>query len=1160
MKLYGKVWIVALAVTIAALAGYVNLTTPPTRVFAQAPKEKPVSDAYGNAVRDGERRFNYLREEQGGFTKVELDAQDQVTTRQSLSTSPFDTITIESTGSTGLLSSQAGSVPSLLQLEWKYGLYGSGIGLSRISVFDIDNDSTLEIIAGGSSGGGFGADDFWYVVKQTGPDTYDQIWLSDLYPASIRRIAVADVDANGIGEIYVGLANGEVYVYDGLTLAEIGSFTAAGTITALIVANADGDSSQEIIVSDGSQIYVYSVLTYALEWTSPTYGGGDLAVGNVDADPAPEIVTTTNAGHGYVIDGISHALEWDYISSFGRIVELGDIDSDGMAEIIGAASWYKITAFDADIKTPKWEIPTNLDIGALHVADTNGDNVPEILYGDGQWGSIHCYDAVTKTQNWFVSNPEHGVTDIALGDVNNDNTLEVLWGAGATSTGPDYLFVADTTTHMIEWQNVHLDDPLSAVDVGDVDDDGQDEIVMVSFESNNGYDDGIIHIFDATTHTLEWRSTDLPGINAWTGVKSVKIGDVDDDGQTEFVIATANLYDGLIQIYDGKTHTLERQSAGYYGASFTALAIGDVDNDNKTEIVVGQDREHTGATGVYLIVFDGATATEEWKSVGLDTYWGYVYDIELANVDDDSNIEIIASLAGERIYVYDGVTHQLDWLDAIPAYALEVFNVGADGDEDILIGKNNGFIDVYSASTFTLETSFNLGSGTILGLLVDDIDTDGSNEWVVSDSSKLSIFDETASILLWQNDNNMGSSIGLFNHLNSDNIDNDGNKELVLGTSFALYQFDVITTSPLALSTKTASVSTVIPGDPVTYTVTLTNGGAITLTNVEVTDTLTTSLTYINNSLNATSGSYTFNGGTISWNGDVNAGDSVTINFGATVSETVLPGLITNTAIISGGGEIITRTATVNVEPVSHQVYLPTIYAPCGNYFDDFSDPGSGWTQQDYAEVLFEYLNGEYRILSKQSSYIFFARAPTCERQNYIVEADARWVGTPGESYGLIFSIKDTPSVFFDQFYLYDMNTDFRQFRLLRYSSGGGYNTVVPITFSPAINSGTASNHLKITRNGSQITLEVNGVILGTWFDETITGVTDVGVVSNPYSYNPTSDARFDNFSITKLPDSSGISAPGLSNTAIGAGNLQNSGVGHVPIPANIPGWSSEGN
>jgi hypothetical protein len=756
-------------------------------VAAQSPQAKPILDVAGNTVQEGARRFNYLMGETGS-TRIELDAQGRGVVQQDHPGS--SSATAKMVAPAGAFRGPSvlgigGSNPSLLELEWKYGLYGSGIGESRIVVFDIDDDGTLEALMGGSSGGGFGSDDFWYVVKRTGPDTYIQVWFSDLYTASVNRIAVADVNEDDVGEIYVGLSDGRVSVYDGRSLAETGSFTAGGGVAALVVADADGDGEREVVTSDGSRIYVYSALPpFALEWASTAYGGGSLAVGNVDFDIAPEIVTA--GGHGYVLDGTSHALEWDYAAGFGSRVEVGELDSDGIAEIVGAASWYTITAFDAELRSPKWQISTSLDIAALRVTDIDANGVAEILYGDGQWGSIHCYDGTT--QRWAIGNPEHGVTDIALGDVNRDGTLEVLWGAGATSTGPDFLYVADTATRSIEWQSIHLDGPLSAVDAGDVDDDGRNEIVMVSYESNNGYNDGIIHIFDAVTHNLEWRSADLPGIIAWSGVNSLKIGDVDGDGRTEFVIATANTYDGLIQIYDGQTHTLERQSPTSGGASFTALAIGDVDNDGQTEIVVGQEREHTGATGVYLLVFDGATATEEWRSTGLDTSWGYVYDIDLEDCDNDGHPEMIASVAGEHIYVYDGVTHQLDWFSTLSAYALETLDSDADSEKEILVGTGAGTVEVYSGSTFVLEASFNLGSGAIKSLLIDDINQDWHPEWLIGESANLSIFSDTTKSLIWRNDN-MGDSPGQFNHIVSSDIDESGAKEIVIGSRFALYQF-----------------------------------------------------------------------------------------------------------------------------------------------------------------------------------------------------------------------------------------------------------------------------------------------------------------------------------------------------------------------------------
>jgi hypothetical protein len=276
----------------------------------------------------------------------------------------------------------------------------------------------------------------------------------------------------------------------------------------------------------------------------------------------------------------------------------------------------------------------------------------------------------------------------------------------------------------------------------------------------------------------------------WMGVRSVKIGDVDDDGETEFVVTTAYIYDGIIRIYNGRTHLLERESSGYNGNYFSALAIGDVDNDGRTEIVAGQGREHTGAEGVYLIVFDGATATEEWRSVDLGTYWGNVYDIELADVDNDSNPEIIASIEAGQVYVYDGVTHQLDWLYGLSAYSLEVFDADADGQNEILIGKSDGVVDVYDGATFALESSYALVGEAILSLLVDDIDQNGDYEWLVSTTTKFSVFDGDTKDMLWK-DSNLGDSIANFNHINSQDIDSDGKKEIVFGASYALYQFEV---------------------------------------------------------------------------------------------------------------------------------------------------------------------------------------------------------------------------------------------------------------------------------------------------------------------------------------------------------------------------------
>ncbi|MBI5650337.1 MAG: DUF11 domain-containing protein [Chloroflexi bacterium] len=131
---------------------------------------------------------------------------------------------------------------------------------------------------------------------------------------------------------------------------------------------------------------------------------------------------------------------------------------------------------------------------------------------------------------------------------------------------------------------------------------------------------------------------------------------------------------------------------------------------------------------------------------------------------------------------------------------------------------------------------------------------------------------------------------------------------------FGRCDIGAIETQPLTYSTKTVNLSTIAPGDPLTYTISLTNGGLSTITNVLVTDTLPTSATYIPNSPTAPNGSYGYSNGTITWSGDVNAGTSTNIIFGATVKQSVaVDSRIENSAIISGNGETFTRTTISNV-------------------------------------------------------------------------------------------------------------------------------------------------------------------------------------------------------------------------------------------------------
>lgn len=121
--------------------------------------------------------------------------------------------------------------------------------------------------------------------------------------------------------------------------------------------------------------------------------------------------------------------------------------------------------------------------------------------------------------------------------------------------------------------------------------------------------------------------------------------------------------------------------------------------------------------------------------------------------------------------------------------------------------------------------------------------------------------------------------------------------------------------------TKTASVSTVKPGDNFSYTISVANNTGVDLTHVVVRDVLPAGITYVDSTVPA---GVTFTGTTDApaWTIDsIKNGDTVTLTVNVTVAENAVPGEVTNTAkiahIVAGMneyGEDQLSSATADVE------------------------------------------------------------------------------------------------------------------------------------------------------------------------------------------------------------------------------------------------------
>jgi hypothetical protein len=663
-----------------------------------------------------------------------------------------------------------------ISLEWYRAVFGTGIGYAGLVVADLDDDGAAEITAGASPNG-FWGNRYWYVLEPEGGG-YRQRWTSLPYDAELDRLVVAQLDQDSAEEVLIAGA-GHLFVYDGQTFElEAEHPTASGPVWGLATADLDGDPALEAVVCDESDAWIYDLGTGVLQLPLPGYGCYDLAIGETDGTAGLEIVIAGGAS-GWVLDGASGAVEWNHPLGLGDRLALGDLDGDGRDEIAAGFSWSGIQVWHGDTHGFAWEVPV-FNLATLIAVDVEGDGDVELVYGDAQWGDVHVLNGANGSEQWSVPNPEHGVTRIAVGDVDQDGVREVFFGAGFSSTGPDYLFVVDGVTHAIEWQSTDVSGPFYGLAHGDVDADGAPELVYTSFESDSGYGDGLYFVHDARTKQLEYQSSESTG-NNWTGLWKVQLADVDLDPAAEIFLPTGYTYEGVLQCLDGVTHDLQWEATLVSGLTLQSLRLGDPDGDGETEVAAGVEVQHTGAPGVYVYLYDAATGSPEWQSPNLQSFFGFWAGLGLlriADVDDDGTGELVVAARGGGLMSLDPVAGSIDLaVPGIEVTALDTPDLDGDGIPEIVVGTLDGVIaqiDPLTGAPTVLAGPF---GAQIDGLARVDLTGDSTADWVFAAGDRVHLVDGATLLPEWVSED-LGTGVGRSDSLLVADLDADGTQEI----------------------------------------------------------------------------------------------------------------------------------------------------------------------------------------------------------------------------------------------------------------------------------------------------------------------------------------------------------------------------------------------
>ena len=103
--------------------------------------------------------------------------------------------------------------------------------------------------------------------------------------------------------------------------------------------------------------------------------------------------------------------------------------------------------------------------------------------------------------------------------------------------------------------------------------------------------------------------------------------------------------------------------------------------------------------------FDGLSGTEEWHTafLGEDSA---VYAIAAGDFNSHGNPEILSTVDGDHAYLDDGVYEYEEWRSsATTGLGVLMANVDQDSQLELLLGTANGSVDIYDGQTYIQEGS-----------------------------------------------------------------------------------------------------------------------------------------------------------------------------------------------------------------------------------------------------------------------------------------------------------------------------------------------------------------------------------------------------------------------------------------------------------------------
>jgi len=319
---------------------------------------------------------------------------------------------------------------------------------------------------------------------------------------------------------------------------------------------------------------------------------------------------------------------------------IGDCDNDGKNELLisGRDCSIRVMEWDENIQTysqvhvlrPPFYPFVRCDAGGMAIGDVTNDGNNEIAatwYTTVYRFNGFRYKIIGFNPYIFYNNG--GSADCLIGDCDNDGNNELILSGGAMwQQSP----VSEITVfkwnglylkRVAEWNDPNVYGYVYMAGLGDVDDDGENEIVCA-------YENKVMVLnWDAQNKTF--ISTRIYRVFGQNSPFGVVCKDCDNDGKVEILLS---YYNPRITIFkwNGTDYSIQFDITWPDGEPvIEGIDVGDTDDDGLNEVVVGAGK-------TYILQWNGTTYVEE---AVLPTF-GWMAVVCIGDCDNDGKNEINA--------------------------------------------------------------------------------------------------------------------------------------------------------------------------------------------------------------------------------------------------------------------------------------------------------------------------------------------------------------------------------------------------------------------------------------------------------------------------------------------------------------------------------------